>query len=215
MVKRKLTKLKMRKRQRKLKEAIHPNEVPLLVLKVHLHSLTLTAHWCCSRAARALEQGKYCMCLCLSDLSERKQISLVKTFNFLILYLGMVLGSLAKPIMKMTAKWVSFYDQVHLDGVSQPQASESHRDFGLCIHRLIYYRPFLFSSPTEDEDGLSLTKDNSHNSSFELTSSTLPSYQPVSRATGKGLSAAMFRSPSPCFFRPSFLSSASKVSPFF
>lgn len=137
MVKRKPTKLKMRKRQRKLKEAIHPNEVPLLVLKVHLHSLTLTAHWCCSRAARALEQGKYCMCLCLSDLSERKQISLVKTFNFLILYLGMVLGSLAKPIMKMTAKWVSFYDQVHLDGVSQPQACESHRDFGLRIHRLI------------------------------------------------------------------------------
>ncbi|XP_017310239.1 claspin isoform X1 [Ictalurus punctatus] len=65
---------------------------------------------------------------------------------------------------------------------------------------------------TEDEDGLSLTKDNSHNSSFELTSSTLPSYQPVSRTAGKGLSAAVFRSPSPCFFRPSFLGSASKSS---
>ncbi|KAM9494718.1 claspin [Clarias gariepinus] len=63
----------------------------------------------------------------------------------------------------------------------------------------------------EDEDGLSL-KDNSHNSSFELTSSTLPSYQPVSRAAGKGLSTAVFRSPSPCFFRPSFLGSASKSS---
>ncbi|MCJ8746404.1 hypothetical protein PDJAM_G00141280 [Pangasius djambal] len=67
-------------------------------------------------------------------------------------------------------------------------------------------------SKMEDEDGLSLTKDNSHNSSFELTSSTLPSYQPVSRAAGKGLSAAVFRSPSPCFFRPSFLGSASKSS---
>ncbi|KAF5889381.1 claspin isoform X2 [Clarias magur] len=64
----------------------------------------------------------------------------------------------------------------------------------------------------EDEDGLSLNKDNSHNSSFELTSSTLPSYQPVSRAAGKGLSTAVFRSPSPCFFRPSFLGSASKSS---
>ncbi|XP_047664004.1 claspin isoform X2 [Tachysurus fulvidraco] len=63
-----------------------------------------------------------------------------------------------------------------------------------------------------DDDGLSLNKDNSHNSSFELTSSTLPSYQPVSRTTGKGLSAAVFRSPSPCFFRPSFLGSASKSS---
>ncbi|XP_062846526.1 claspin [Trichomycterus rosablanca] len=67
-------------------------------------------------------------------------------------------------------------------------------------------------SKMEDEDALSLTKDNSHNSSFELTSSTLPSYQPVSRATSKGLSAAVFRSPSPCFFRPSFLGSASKSS---
>ncbi|XP_046690492.1 claspin isoform X1 [Silurus meridionalis] len=67
-------------------------------------------------------------------------------------------------------------------------------------------------SKMDDEDGLSLNKDNSHNSSFELTSSTLPSYQPVSRAAGKGLSAAAFRSPSPCFFRPSFLGSASKSS---
>ncbi|KAK3512132.1 hypothetical protein QTP70_031248 [Hemibagrus guttatus] len=67
-------------------------------------------------------------------------------------------------------------------------------------------------SKMEDDDGLSLNKDNSHNSSFELTSSTLPSYQPVSRAAGKGLSAAVFRSPSPCFFRPSFLGSASKSS---
>ncbi|XP_058233503.1 claspin isoform X3 [Hemibagrus wyckioides] len=67
-------------------------------------------------------------------------------------------------------------------------------------------------SKMEDDDGLSLNKDNSHNSSFELTSSTLPSYQPVSRTTGKGLSAAVFRSPSPCFFRPSFLGSASKSS---
>ncbi|XP_020356144.1 claspin isoform X6 [Oncorhynchus kisutch] len=66
----------------------------------------------------------------------------------------------------------------------------------------------------EEEDSLSLAKDNSHNSSFELQGSMLPSYQPVNRSTtgGRGLSASTFRSPSPCFFRPSFLGSASKSS---
>ncbi|KAI4883998.1 hypothetical protein NFI96_019513 [Prochilodus magdalenae] len=64
----------------------------------------------------------------------------------------------------------------------------------------------------EDEDALSLTKDNSHNSSFELIGSMLPSYQPVNRAAGRGLSVGPFRSPSPCLFRPSFLGSASKSS---
>ncbi|XP_041738913.1 claspin isoform X2 [Coregonus clupeaformis] len=66
----------------------------------------------------------------------------------------------------------------------------------------------------EEEDSLSLAKDNSHNSSFELLGSMLPSYQPVNRSTtgGRGLSASTFRSPSPCFFRPSFLGSASKSS---
>ncbi|XP_014033014.2 claspin isoform X1 [Salmo salar] len=66
----------------------------------------------------------------------------------------------------------------------------------------------------EEEDSLSLAKDNSHNSSFELLGSMLPSYQPVNRSTtgGRGLSARPFRSPSPCFFRPSFLGSASKSS---
>ncbi|XP_064839925.1 claspin-like isoform X1 [Oncorhynchus masou masou] len=66
----------------------------------------------------------------------------------------------------------------------------------------------------EEEDSLSLAKDNSHNSSFELLGSMLPSYQPVNRNTtgGRGLSARTFRSPSPCFFRPSFLGSASKSS---
>ncbi|XP_029591531.1 claspin isoform X1 [Salmo trutta] len=67
----------------------------------------------------------------------------------------------------------------------------------------------------EEEDSLSLAKDNSHNSSFELQGSMLPSYQPVNRSTtggGRGLSARPFRSPSPCFFRPSFLGSASKSS---
>ncbi|CAB1321058.1 unnamed protein product [Coregonus sp. 'balchen'] len=66
----------------------------------------------------------------------------------------------------------------------------------------------------EEEDSLSLAKDNSHNSSFELLGSMLPSYQPVNRGTtgGRGPSASTFRSRSPCFFRPSFLGSASKSS---
>ncbi|XP_077096497.1 claspin isoform X2 [Siphateles boraxobius] len=64
----------------------------------------------------------------------------------------------------------------------------------------------------EEDDALSLAKDGSHNSSFELMGSMIPSYQPVSRAAGRGLSSTVFRSPSPCLFRPSFLGSASKSS---
>ncbi|XP_061667370.1 claspin isoform X2 [Syngnathoides biaculeatus] len=68
-----------------------------------------------------------------------------------------------------------------------------------------------------DDDSLSLMKDNSHNSSFELAGSMITSYQPVShQRTGRGASNSnsnsLFRSPSPCLFRPSILSSASKSS---
>ncbi|KAI3358755.1 hypothetical protein L3Q82_015166, partial [Scortum barcoo] len=65
----------------------------------------------------------------------------------------------------------------------------------------------------EDDDSLSLVKDNSHNSSFELAGSMITSYQPVShqRSTGRSV-PSIFRSPSPCLFRPSFLGSASKSS---
>ncbi|XP_061111131.1 claspin isoform X2 [Conger conger] len=64
----------------------------------------------------------------------------------------------------------------------------------------------------EEEDSLTLAKDNSHNSSFELIGSMIPSYQPFSRAAGRGVSSGVFRSPSPGFYRPSFLGSASKSS---
>ncbi|XP_059205125.1 claspin isoform X2 [Centropristis striata] len=69
------------------------------------------------------------------------------------------------------------------------------------------------SNKMEEDDSLSLVKDNSHNSSFELAGSMITSYQPVShqRSAGRNISS-MFRSPSPCFFRPSFLGSASKSS---
>ncbi|XP_061520721.1 claspin isoform X3 [Phycodurus eques] len=68
-----------------------------------------------------------------------------------------------------------------------------------------------------EDDSLSLMKDNSHNSSFELAGSMITSYQPVShQRTGRGASNSnsnsLFRSPSPCLFRPSILSSASKSS---
>ncbi|XP_058855838.1 claspin isoform X3 [Acipenser ruthenus] len=65
----------------------------------------------------------------------------------------------------------------------------------------------------EDDSSLpSLPKENSHNSSFELLGSMIPSYQPFSKQGGRGVGAAGFRSPSPGFFKPSFLSSASKSS---
>ncbi|XP_036372093.1 claspin [Megalops cyprinoides] len=69
-----------------------------------------------------------------------------------------------------------------------------------------------FDSKMEEDDSLTLAKDNSHNSSFELIGSMIPSYQPFGRAAGRGVSASAFRSPSPGFYRPSFLGSASKSS---
>ncbi|XP_010789572.1 claspin [Notothenia coriiceps] len=71
------------------------------------------------------------------------------------------------------------------------------------------------SNKMEDEDSLSLVKDNSNNSSFELAGSMITSYQPISyqRSAGKSISnCSIFRSPSRCSFRPSFLGSASRSS---
>nr|XP_061808850.1 claspin-like [Nerophis lumbriciformis] len=69
----------------------------------------------------------------------------------------------------------------------------------------------------EEDDSLSLVKDNSHNSSFDLAGSMITSYQPVNhQRTGRvacsSNSNSVFRSPSPCLFRPNLLSSASKSS---
>uniref|UniRef100_A0A3Q3F274 Claspin n=1 Tax=Labrus bergylta TaxID=56723 RepID=A0A3Q3F274_9LABR len=86
--------------------------------------------------------------------------------------------------------------------------------FVLCQSITSLNAPSSFSSIDED-DSLSLVKDNSHNSSFELAGSMITSYQPVShqRSAGRCISnSSMFRSPSPCLFRPSFLGSASKSS---
>ncbi|NXS13953.1 CLSPN protein, partial [Neodrepanis coruscans] len=71
----------------------------------------------------------------------------------------------------------------------------------------------------EDDDSFSLptlAKDNSHNSSFEFIGSMIPSYQPCNKQASRGgnffAAAGGFRSPSPGFFKTSFISSASKSS---
>ncbi|NWV83844.1 CLSPN protein, partial [Dasyornis broadbenti] len=71
----------------------------------------------------------------------------------------------------------------------------------------------------EDDDSFSLptlAKENSHNSSFELIGSMIPSYQPYNKQASRGGSflpaTGGFRSPSPGFFKTSFISSASKSS---
>ncbi|XP_063810535.1 claspin isoform X3 [Pseudophryne corroboree] len=66
----------------------------------------------------------------------------------------------------------------------------------------------------EDDFLLPLTKDNSHNSSFELIGSMIPSYQPLSKIGRGSLHPGVggFRSPSPVLFKANFLSSASKSS---
>ncbi|KAM7029229.1 claspin isoform 4-T4 [Acridotheres tristis] len=71
----------------------------------------------------------------------------------------------------------------------------------------------------EDDDSFSLptlAKESSHNSSFEFIGSMIPSYQPCNKQASRGGSslpaAGGFRSPSPGFFKTSFISSASKSS---
>uniref|UniRef100_A0A8D2J6I1 Claspin n=1 Tax=Varanus komodoensis TaxID=61221 RepID=A0A8D2J6I1_VARKO len=70
-----------------------------------------------------------------------------------------------------------------------------------------------------DEDSFlmpNLAKENSHNSSFELVSSMIPSYQPWNRQVARGNNffpaLGAVRSPSPGFFKTSFISSTSKSS---
>ncbi|KAF3820033.1 hypothetical protein GH733_015542 [Mirounga leonina] len=80
----------------------------------------------------------------------------------------------------------------------------------------IMYLEVISLSLDEDDSCSLLTKESSHNSSFELIGSTIPSYQPCNRQTGRGTSffptAGGFRSPSPGLFRASLVSSASKSS---
>uniref|UniRef100_A0A670Y1R0 Claspin n=1 Tax=Pseudonaja textilis TaxID=8673 RepID=A0A670Y1R0_PSETE len=78
---------------------------------------------------------------------------------------------------------------------------------------------YFEKSRQKDEDSFllpTLAKENSHNSSFELIGSMIPSYQPCNKQMGRGghffSAIGTARSPSPGFFKTSFLSSASKSS---
>ncbi|XP_065553895.1 claspin isoform X3 [Lathamus discolor] len=119
---------------------------------------------------------------------------------------------------------------VHCDSVFKPPSTESTLMlFKDSSSKLGYSLPdeklemeeAADKGPTklEDDDSFSLptlAKENSHNSSFELIGSMIPSYQPCNKQASRGgnfLSAAGgFRSPSPGFFKTSFISSASKSS---
>ncbi|NWQ94084.1 CLSPN protein, partial [Burhinus bistriatus] len=119
---------------------------------------------------------------------------------------------------------------VHCDSVPKPPSTESTLMlFKDSSSKMGYSLPdeklemeeTADKGPTklEDDDSFSLptlAKENSHNSSFELIGSMIPSYQPCNKQMSRGgnfLSAAGgFRSPSPGFFKTSFISSASKSS---
>uniref|UniRef100_H3BB53 Claspin n=1 Tax=Latimeria chalumnae TaxID=7897 RepID=H3BB53_LATCH len=78
--------------------------------------------------------------------------------------------------------------------------------------------PCKVDGKLEEDDSFSLpslTKESSHNSSFELIGSMIPSYQPNNRHAGRGGIMSIvggFRSPSPQLFKTSFICSASKSS---
>ncbi|NXD81909.1 CLSPN protein, partial [Halcyon senegalensis] len=119
---------------------------------------------------------------------------------------------------------------VHCDSVPKPPSTEStlmlFKDSSSKMgHSLpdekLEMEEAADKGPTklEDEDSFSLptlAKESSHNSSFELIGSMIPSYQPCNKQVSRGGSflpaAGGFRSPSPGFFKTSFISSASKSS---
>ncbi|XP_044524717.1 claspin [Gracilinanus agilis] len=72
-------------------------------------------------------------------------------------------------------------------------------------------------SKIEEDDSCSLlTKESSHNSSFEMIGSMIAPYQPCNKQSGRGTGffpgVGGFRSPSPGLFRASLISSTSKSS---
>ncbi|XP_068273955.1 claspin [Nyctibius grandis] len=118
---------------------------------------------------------------------------------------------------------------VHCDSVPKPPSTESTLMlFKDSSSKMGYSLPdeklemeeAADKGPTklEDDDSFSLptpAKENSHNSSFELIGSMIPSYQPSNKHMSRGgnsSAAGGFRSPSPGFFKTSFVSSASKSS---
>ncbi|EMP34890.1 Claspin, partial [Chelonia mydas] len=119
---------------------------------------------------------------------------------------------------------------VHCDSVPKPSSTEStlmlfkdnssKMGYSLPDEKAeLEEAPGKRPSKLEDDDSFSLptsAKENSHNSSFELIGSMIPSYQPCNKQMARGanfLSAVGgFRSSSPALFKTSFISSASKSS---
>ncbi|KAM9116745.1 claspin isoform 2-T2 [Pangshura tecta] len=118
---------------------------------------------------------------------------------------------------------------VHCDSVPKPSSTEStlmlFKDNSFKMgYSLPDEKAELEEAPGKrpsklDDDSFSLptsAKESSHNSSFELIGSMIPSYQPCNKQMARGanfLSAVGgFRSSSPALFKASFISSASKSS---
>uniref|UniRef100_A0A3P8U864 Claspin n=1 Tax=Amphiprion percula TaxID=161767 RepID=A0A3P8U864_AMPPE len=128
---------------------------------------------------------------------------------------GSVVQSIRSPSPVALSEPSQTPDLVNTDGTLMLFPGSSCSRCSTCSS-LTLFSPSLSSLPSpEEDDCLSLVKDNSHNSSFELAASMITSYQPINnqRSAGRGIStSSIFRSPSPCLFRPSFLGSASKSS---
>ncbi|KAH1175154.1 claspin isoform X1 [Mauremys mutica] len=121
-------------------------------------------------------------------------------------------------------------NSVHCDSVPKPSSTEStlmlfkdnsfKMGYSLPDEKAeLEEAPGKRPSKLEDDDSFSLptsAKESSHNSSFELIGSMIPSYQPCNKQMARGanfLSAVGgFRSSSPALFKASFISSASKSS---
>nr|XP_042709942.1 claspin isoform X2 [Chrysemys picta bellii] len=119
---------------------------------------------------------------------------------------------------------------VHCDSVPKPSSTEStlmlfkdnssKMGYSLPDEKAeLEEAPGKRPTKLEDDDSFSLptsAKEGSHNSSFELIGSMIPSYQPCNKQMARGtnfLSAVGgFRSSSPALFKASFISSASKSS---
>ncbi|XP_051892360.1 claspin [Pristis pectinata] len=110
-----------------------------------------------------------------------------------------------------------------LNSGTDSSSKTSEQTSGNKLRLQLQHTPPKGDSKLDEDDSISqasTTKDNSHNSSFELIGSMIPSYQPINKQPGR-FGIAMhggFRSPSPNLFNPnsqfkiSFISSASKSS---
>ncbi|XP_048469044.1 claspin isoform X2 [Rhincodon typus] len=110
-----------------------------------------------------------------------------------------------------------------LNADTAPSCKISEQTTGNKLRLQLQQSPPKGDSKLDEDDSTSqasTTKENSHNSSFELIGSMIPSYQPCNKQPGRFGVAMLggFRSPSPNLFNPnsqirtSFISSASKSS---